>query len=123
VLRVGDRPAKGVVDNMEDGLIPQRRGPIEPAPGHQHASGRPGIVTAVAQEEHIAQRCLVLAAARDARTGGGGFQRQAAANGTPARTRQSSMASAAPARNAASSLSVTGASMRAQPGNGRPPIS
>jgi hypothetical protein len=31
----------------------------------------------VAQEKHIAQRCLVLAAARDPRTGGG-FQRQAA---------------------------------------------
>jgi hypothetical protein len=33
----------------------------------------------MAQKKHIAQRCLVLAAARDARTGGGGLQRQAAA--------------------------------------------
>jgi hypothetical protein len=51
------------LDNMEDGLIPQRRGAIEAAPRHQHASRRPGIIAAVAQEEHIAQRrrvCEIL---------------------------------------------------------------
>jgi len=85
-LRLGDRRAQSVVhleleglDNMEDGLIPQRRGAIEAAPGHQHAAGRTGIVAAVAQQEGVAQRRLVLAAARDPRSGGRGLQRQAAA--------------------------------------------
>jgi hypothetical protein len=64
--------------DVEHSLIRQRGGAIEPAPRHQHASRRPGIIAAMAQEKHIAQCRLVLAAARDARTGGGGFQRQAA---------------------------------------------
>jgi hypothetical protein len=58
--------------------IRHRCGAIEPAPRDQHASGRTGIVAAVAQQEGVAQHRLVLAAARDPRTGGGGLERQAA---------------------------------------------
>jgi hypothetical protein len=83
-LFVGDRRAQRIVHlklqgfgDVERGVIGERCGAIEPAPGHQHASGRTGIVAAVAQEKHIAQRRLVLAAARDPRAGGRGLQRQA----------------------------------------------
>jgi hypothetical protein len=131
-LHVGDRRAQGIVHfelqdvgDVEDGVIGERRGPVEAAPGFQHASRRPGIGAAMAQEKHIAQRRLVLAAARDPRTGGAAFsarrRRHTPAKGASARTRASSMASAAPAWNAApewASVSVTGGSLRAQLGRG-----
>ena len=85
MLHVRDRRAQRVVDfelqgfgDVKDGVIRERRGAVEAAPRHQHAPRRAGIVAAVAQEKSIAQRRLVLAAARDARAGGSGLQRQAA---------------------------------------------
>jgi hypothetical protein len=69
-LHFGDRGAQPVVHlelqgvgDVEYGVIGERGGTVEAAPGHQHASRRPGIIAAVAQEKHIAQRRLVLFAA------------------------------------------------------------
>ena len=127
-LRAGDRRAQSGrrrevqgFGDVEDNVIVERLGAIKAAPRQEHAAGRSRIVAAATQEEGVAQHRLVFAAAHDARAGGGGFQGETAPphpgyRTSVARTRASSMASAAPAAKAASWGSVMGVSLRAQRG-------